>query len=429
MSAAQPKKARTTGSFAAHPLLLHFYDPGTEADFRTFYQRMAMPFFRAGLVLASISWIAAVPFLAWQFPSVRSLLIPLSAVLGLLPALVLYGTYRRKTAARTPYYIAGLNAVAGLTVVFMRARVIEDDLIAVTALIILVFFACILFRLRLLFALTATATYLVAFDIFVMLAPYTFFERVTISFMIWLAEGSAIIGCFVLERSARDLFRQQQVIRAQRTEIRRERARSERLLYSILPVPIAQRIKQGDPLIADHFDEVTIMFTDIVGFTSIAEKLSAHELVQLLNEAFRAFDEIAERHQLEKIKTIGDAYMAVSGIPQPKSDHASRAVAAALQMVEWARTYVGPQSTKIQLRVGLHSGPVTAGVLGKNKYSYDLWGDTVNTAARMESHGEPDRVQLSARTRALLGNQYRTSSRGLLEVKGKGAMELFLVDG
>ena len=201
-----------------------------------------------------------------------------------------------------------------------------------------------------------------------------------------------------------------------------ELERSDALLLNILPAPIAARLKASPTTIADSFPSVSVLFADIVGFTNLASVASGEQVVTMLNDIFSTFDRIAERYGLEKIKTIGDAYMAVGGIPVPMDDHAAKVTAMALDMLEAIRSCAAQEFTDVQLRIGIHSGPVVAGVIGQKKFTYDLWGDTVNTASRMESHGAAGRVQVSAATRALLGDLFEFEDRGEIEIKGKGKL-------
>jgi class 3 adenylate cyclase len=207
--------------------------------------------------------------------------------------------------------------------------------------------------------------------------------------------------------------------------IEAERARSESLLRNMLPESIAQQLKDAPGAIAKGHDEVTVLFADIVGFTPLSQTMTPHELVRLLNEIFSTFDAMAQRHGLEKIKTIGDAYMVVGGAPHARADHASAIAAMALEM----RAAMARFHTGINLRIGMHTGPAVAGVIGTAKYSYDLWGDTVNTAARMESHGEPGRIQLTAECRRALGERFAVEDRGTVPIKGKGPMQTFWLVG
>jgi adenylate cyclase len=209
--------------------------------------------------------------------------------------------------------------------------------------------------------------------------------------------------------------------------VEEERARSDRLLLNILPQPIADRLKSGEDHIVNSFDEVTVMFADIVGFTTLSTQIPPMGLVRLLDQIFSAFDELAVRHGLEKIKTIGDAYMAVAGLPFPHHDHASAAARMALEMHETIEKFNCQCQRILKMRIGICTGPVIAGIIGQNKFIYDLWGDTVNTASRMESHGVSGRTQVAATTYELLRDRFRFEERGTIEVKGKGSMKTYFL--
>jgi len=200
-----------------------------------------------------------------------------------------------------------------------------------------------------------------------------------------------------------------------------EQARSERLLLNVLPEPIAQRLKHDERLIADSFADVTVLFADIVGFTDYSADRSPEDVVSLLNTVFSRFDRLAEDRELEKIKTIGDAYMAVGGLPIPRPDHVEAVVEMAIAMQTEAR------DLGVELRIGINTGPVVAGVIGTRKFSYDLWGDTVNTASRMESHGVPGEIQVTRATYDRARDRYGFTVRGEVDVKGKGPMTTYLV--
>ncbi len=207
-----------------------------------------------------------------------------------------------------------------------------------------------------------------------------------------------------------------------RAALQEEKEKSELLLLNILPLPIATRLKQGRSTIADHFAEVTVLFADIVEFTQLSENLSPQELVILLNDIFSEFDHLAERHQLEKIKTIGDAYMVVGGIPVVRDDHAQAVADMALDMQRVAETFSDRTGQSFRLRIGINTGPVVAGVIGTKKFIYDLWGDTVNTASRMEAFGVAEHIQVTEATYDRLKGAYDFDRRGEVWVKGKGNM-------
>ena len=210
-------------------------------------------------------------------------------------------------------------------------------------------------------------------------------------------------------------------------EREKERAKSERLLLNVLPKAIAARLRDTHVTIADGFDEVTVLFADIVDFTTMSAGAAPAEIVGLLNELFSRFDQLADHHGLEKIKTIGDAYMVAGGIPVARDDHAEAVAEMALDMV--AEIDGRRDGRRLQLRIGIDTGPVVAGVIGLRKFIYDLWGDTVNTASRMESHGLPGGIQVTDRTFQRLCDRYRFEERGTVQVKGKGEMRTWLLVG
>ena len=201
-----------------------------------------------------------------------------------------------------------------------------------------------------------------------------------------------------------------------------EQMKSEKLMLNILPKPIADRLKRGEKNIAGSYPEVTVLFSDLVGFTKMSAKKTAPELVKLLNDIFSRFDKRAELLGLEKIKTIGDAYMAVGGLPIPRSDHAEIVADMALGMYQDLADFNQDNQQEIQMRIGIHSGPVVAGVIGFTKFSYDLWGNTVNTASRMESTSGNGRIQVSAITHELLKDHFVLEEREMIECKGLGPM-------
>ncbi|NJK74500.1 MAG: GAF domain-containing protein [Microcoleus sp. SU_5_6] len=206
-----------------------------------------------------------------------------------------------------------------------------------------------------------------------------------------------------------------------------EQEKVERLLLNILPPSIATRLKQASSSIADSFTEATVLFADIVGFTKIADCMPPTALVLLLNEIFSSFDLLTEKHGLEKIKTIGDAYMVAGGIPLARQDHAEAIALLALDMQRAIERFNEQQNQNFNIRIGINSGPVVAGVIGIKKFIYDLWGDTVNTASRMESHGLPGQIQLSEATYQLLADKFVFEERGTIDIKGKGLMRTYFL--
>jgi len=232
--------------------------------------------------------------------------------------------------------------------------------------------------------------------------------------------------------AARDrLAVQLQEVNRQHALLQREQEKSEHLLLNILPKSIAERLKtQGEGrLIANQFEGATVLFADIVGFTPMSAKLTPGELIERLNGLFGRFDALTVALGVEKIKTIGDAYMAAAGVPDPNPDHAEAAALLALRMLEALHAYNHELDIDLDLRIGLHSGTLIAGVIGTKKFVYDLWGDTVNVASRMESHGIPGTIQISAATHELLKDRFRCEPRGEIEIKGRGPMTTWLLSG
>jgi adenylate cyclase len=206
----------------------------------------------------------------------------------------------------------------------------------------------------------------------------------------------------------------------------REHERSERLLLNVLPAPVASRLKRNDQVIADRFAEATVLFADIVDFTPLSASLPPEELVKLLDEVFTGFDRLADSYRLEKIKTIGDSYMVAGGVPMPRPDHCEAVAAMALDMLrDCEGRAVGSQ--RLRIRIGIATGPVVAGVIGRRKFIYDLWGDTVNAASRMESHGVPGSIQVTAPVYEKLRTRYEFEPRGTIQVKGMGPTATWLL--
>jgi adenylate cyclase len=218
-------------------------------------------------------------------------------------------------------------------------------------------------------------------------------------------------------------------LQAEKELVEREREKSERLLLNILPSAIAGRLKGGEKSIANGHEIVSVMFADLCGFTALSRKTSPADLVSMLNGIFTAFDHIVEEHGVEKIKTIGDCYMLVGGIPLHRGDHAAAVADCALEMLDALADLNRANGTELQMRVGIHTGPVVAGVIGKIKFTYDLWGDTVNVASRMESSGQPGRIHISEQTAEQLQGRFLLEDRGFVECKGLGAVKTFFLNG
>ncbi len=208
---------------------------------------------------------------------------------------------------------------------------------------------------------------------------------------------------------------------------KRERAKAEKLLLNVLPKEIASRLKEENGTIAEGYDAISVLFADVVGFTPLSEIFTPHQSVEMLDEIFTFFDILADKYDLEKIRTIGDGYMVIGGAPRPKANHAHAVAQMALDMKAYMTNHTnGNYSLKI--RIGVNSGPAVAGIIGTTKFHYDVWGDAVNTAARMESHGEPGKIQIGPGTYELIKDEFCCTPRGIVDVKGKGTMQTWFLE-
>jgi class 3 adenylate cyclase len=256
------------------------------------------------------------------------------------------------------------------------------------------------------------------------------------SFATWLGGLLSIIlilvgvGWLLARRASRRLKAQNHQIQEQNREIQAERQKSDGLLRNILPEEVARELKASGQATPRHYSSATVLFTDFINFTSLSTVLTPDQLIDELNACFLAFDEICERNGLEKIKTIGDAYMCAGGLPVPNNTHPENAVTAAFEMVDWleARNRDNPRALLNRMRIGVHTGPVVAGVVGKNKFAYDIWGDAVNLAARLEEHGESGKINVSAATAEAVAHCYKTVHRGKIEVHNKGLVDMYFVE-
>lgn len=259
--------------------------------------------------------------------------------------------------------------------------------------------------------------------------PDSFFSFVFIFGTLLLSVLVASFGTYLLHKIRRHSYYQSLLIDWQMQELDEERSKSERLLENILPASIAHRLKNKETVIADKHNNISVLFADIVGFTTLSSSMKPEKLVGLLNVIFSAFDAMTSKYEVEKIKTIGDSYMASSGLPDEAADHAARLANMALEMQQFMLTNPSVKANKLEIRIGIHSGEAVAGVIGAKKFVYDLWGDTVNVASRFESHGTAGKIQVSRQTRDLLQEEFICEPRGWLDIKGKGEMEAFYLTG
>jgi adenylate cyclase len=406
-------------------LTLRFLDPALEHEFQAELAASNGPQLRVGLLVGIGLWVAGAVLL----PVLLGVDVALAIVVCLLmAALNVAGFFALRwatTLSRQQAIGLGLNVASALAVLLLAVSLGVSEPLAAPALLLIATFAFVVLRLRFVFALVAAGTYLVAFTAIVTVQPSP------IAALQWFLVTAAILvglgATLRLERGDRDVYAQRRVIEAQAAALAEARATSDRLLLNVLPAPIAERLATGETAIADWFDDATVLFADLVAFTQLAAALGPRATRDLLDRIFTGFDALAVRHGLEKIKTIGDAYMVVGGVPEPSDDHPARAVALGLDLLDFAARIGAELDLPLDLRIGIHTGPVVAGVIGTQRFSYDLWGDTVNVASRLESNGIPGSLQLSETTWERVRDVVEATPREPIEVKGRGRMATFLV--
>jgi class 3 adenylate cyclase len=399
-------------------------DPDAERAFLDDYYRRSINQMRIAIVLAIVITAAFGFRDAWITPTVTARLwyvrYAIMCPFFLAALLFSFTRYARRfmqLCISLGMLVCGLGVIAMLVI----APAPGNNLYYAGLLLIPLFPPTI--RVRFIYSTAASWTIIAAYEIAaIRLTDTSLPYMINNNFFLVTSAAIGMITSYMLELYARRNFIQQ-------IQLERERDRSERLLLNILPASIAHRLKQKHETIADGFAEATVLFADIAGFTRMAASRSPREVVDLLNEIFSEFDLLAEKHGVEKIKTIGDAYMAVAGLPVHAPDHTTAIVELALDMQAAVSRRSAARGGPIALRIGINTGPVVAGVIGTKKFIYDVWGDTVNTASRMESNGIEGGIQVTEETYARLKHTYRLEERGTLSIKGKGEMRTYLLAG
>ena len=376
------------------------------------------------IALMSFAWVGA--YLVLGLPG--SAAIPFAYQVGATAALVWFSRTKRIGATRS--VVLAMMTVLPFALQWSLGGFENGSAVAAWAGIVPMLAA--LFGASSLPSLLAVLVLLVVFagleDWIAGSAPYIDSDLRSAMFALDLA-GPTIAAFFSLRYFNDQRNRARAALAEQHRLLEIEQARSERLLLNVLPAPIADALRSGATTIADSHPEVSVLFADIVGFTPLGERLSPTALVDLLNEVFVEIDDLVVGARLEKIKTIGDAYMVVGGLPVFRADHLEAILDLALRMSEATAKVPTPDGTPLRLRIGVDTGAVVAGVIGRRKFSYDVWGDTVNTASRMESHGEPGRIHVTERVAQAAADLFRFEPRGQLDVKGKGPMTTYFLVG
>lgn len=406
-----------------HPVTLRFLDDDVEADFREEYAETSARATRGAIAFVAVLYAVSLfydPGVYARYEALVDVTVAgIVVVLTVLVALTWRSVHHRRSTQVV--VIAALATAAGLLVLL---AVTPDDIAGFfhAGLGLVIIGTGTLFHLRFSIALWIALAVIVAYEVVSWQVGVA--GDVVLSGTVFLVSSTLLAGfaAYTLEQSARRSFFDRQALL-------KERDRSERLLLNVLPRPAADRLKDESVPIADHHDEATVLFADLAGFVAFQRAVSADELVGHLHDLFAGFDEIVRSHGMEKIKTVGDAYMAVAGVPEAVPDHVARAADAALGIRETVERFASEIGHQLAVRIGIDTGPLVAGVIGEHKFSYDVWGDPVTTASRMESHGAPGRIQVTARVHERLEGRYRFEPRGTVEVKGMGPMELWWLEG
>jgi adenylate cyclase len=409
-----------------NPITLQFLDPRLEREFQAEMAAATGAQARIGSIVAAGLWLVAALIIPAAIEIDRGVVLAICGAMVVVNIASAVAARWATTLDRQHVVGLAVNGLAGLAVLALIEAAGTTDRYAAPALLLIAIFAFVVIRLRFVFAAVAAGTYLVGFVAVMLTRPAG-----GTALDLFLVSAAIVVGLaatYLLERGARDVFAQRRLIESQAAELAVAHATSERLLLNILPESVAERLKAGETTIADGFDDATVLFADLVGFTPLAASLSPAETVGLLDRLFSAFDVLADRHGLEKIKTIGDAYMVVGGVPATGADHPERAVAMGLDMLDAVAGLAGEVDRPLEVRIGIHTGPLVAGVIGTRKFSYDLWGDTVNVASRLESHGIPGAVQMSEATWLRVRGTVEARPRGPLELKGRGSVEAFVIE-
>ena len=412
---------------------LRFRDPATEANFRRWYALETVPYIRLALGASALGWLVAWLALGIGIPDGFA---PTTRwLLGAIVPLLIIGYCVTLRPGPVMFIGSGLvNLAGGIIAIWpVSYHVADSPHLASLVMIIFAFFAFTIFRLPPGVAAPTVGAYVVLLQVLVLHAhaqgTLDTTEVWIESSIPWVAYLTGLLVCCVLSRLSRDAYRRELVIEKQQEVIAAERERSDALLRNVLPDEVAEQLKNSSEPIAEFFPEVTVLFADIVGFTELATRIAPRDLVELLNEVFSEFDALTAARGVEKIKTIGDAYMAVAGVPVPRDGHVETMADLALEMRCAMGGIAERTGVAIECRFGLATGPAVAGVIGRKRFAYDLWGNTVNMAARMESHGVPGRIQVTRAVRECLAGQFVLEPRGVLEVKGAGAMDTWFLVG
>lgn len=416
---------------ALRPFSLRFRDPAAEQAFQAVYFRDNLTYLRLAHLLGIGTWAAfalLARYLLVNGGGTADLVIRFGVAIPIVTVslALTYASWYPRHWQPVLFLVLLAN---GMTWVLHRAFVPSANANwAFAGLIVILSFNYVLSRIQFIYSAAAGVVLIVFYDIVAIgFTDDRVRDLIFANFFLAALATMGMAGAYGLERFARLLFIREQ-------ELDRERRRADDLLGNILPGAIITRLKErhANPQttsLADALPQVSVLFADLVSFTQHAEAIPPAELVEILDAVFRRFDALADQLDMEKIKTVGDAYMAVAGAPEPLERHARAAAEMALGIQEELASLTWPTGDAMRVRIGIASGPVVAGVIGRRKFAYDLWGDTVNTASRMESQGTPDHIQITTATHELIKDEFVCERRGTVSVKGKGDMETWYLIG
>jgi adenylate cyclase len=408
--------ATRPGQAQIHPLTLRFCDRDIEAGFRAARAGANIRQLRVSLLIAAALNIGFAPLdylvLTQNVSTALIIRVPIVTALFLVALGLSYSPLFRGWETYLPPIVvfcftlayAALNAIAASPDVYLSGYIIVTLYLLVFVPTGFIVSSGLAWFCTVVFAVTIPLSRTIALGS--LLTVYTQFI------------AANLVGMFALYWI--ESFRRLDFLNLRRIED--ERSRHHELLARILPRSVIERLERGEQRIADEFPESTVLFADIVGFTEISARHKPAEIVELLNGVFGRFDKLVEQHGVEKIKTVGDVYMVAGGVPDRRPGHVEAIADLALEMIAETCHMLGPDGEPLQIRVGIHSGPLIAGVIGESRFGYDLWGNTVNTASRMESHGVPGRIQVSDAVYRRLKDKFALESQGQIEIKGKGGM-------
>jgi class 3 adenylate cyclase len=405
---------------------LRFVDPALEHRF----QRDGGAEGRAGFLFAAGASAVLWPIFGWLLPQTTGLSFQFAWSIALTMSVVSIACVMAASWAvtldRQHGLLALLTSANGLVILVLAAATDFLPGYGVSAIMLLFAYGFVS-RTRFLYASLRTA--IIAAGFIYIVGTYAGPANLTIDVFFFAAMAvGTLVALRLLERNRRHVYYQRLVIAQQTSEIEREKEKSDRLLLNVLPASIMARLREGETTIADDYPSVTVLFSDIVGFTPLAARHPAAEVIEMLDDLFSTFDAHVEERGLEKIKTIGDAYMAAGGLTDPDGDHALRVVDLGLAMLADVEHHA-TRWPGVQLRIGVHTGPASGGIIGRRKFAFDLWGDTINVASRLEQHGLPGRVHISAPTWERVRHEFACELRGETELRGLGGQRTYLVVG